>query len=131
MAGELVGLDAWGRLVIPGETGMAAGPVIPPLPDDHNDRRSGKWPAFLRELLREFPTCWGCGRKAATGHHELPFHLYPAYELDPDNVLIVCLPCHFVLCHAGDWRLYVDKARSRLSSNLRAMKAIRAAKENQ
>lgn len=106
-------VDDWGVLVEPGVFG--AGPVIPPLPDVRT--RSPKWPAFLKAFLGKNPQCRGCGRKAVTGHHDVPFHVRPELELDEANILPVCLPCHFVLCHSGDWRLWVKTAREDLDGH--------------
>jgi hypothetical protein len=124
-------LDEYGRLVI--QDGQLAGlqavpvggPVIPPLPDLHP--RSSKWPAFLHGLLKRYPNCTGCGRKAVTGHHIIPFHVDPGLELEEMNVALVCLPCHFVLCHAGEWKLTVPPVTTwaRLRDNLKVVEAAR------
>lgn len=116
-------VDDYGRLIYMVSPDILAappaGPIVPPMPDIH--ARSSRWPAFLHELLIKHPACMGCGRKAATGHHEIPFHVDPTKELVESNILTVCVPCHFVICHAGDWRLWVKSARLDLQRHLRAV----------
>ena len=103
-------------------------PIIPPLPVEYKDSRSWKWAGFLHDLIKANPLCIGCGREAETGHHDKTFHEYPELELVASNIDLVCLPCHFVLCHAGNWRLIVDNARKRLARNLLDMKKVRTLK---
>ena len=91
-----------------------SGPVIPQKPEEP---RSGKWPTFLRNFLAKHKECMGCGRKAQTAHHCKPFHLFPALELDENNVVPVCIPCHFGVCHAGDWKLYVESVKTQLTAH--------------
>lgn len=116
-------LDAYGR---PYQDGVMAAPhpVVPPMPEDVQRRRSSKWPKFLHDFLKSHPLCIGCGRKAETGHHVKPFHLFPEDELDPNNIVAVDVPCHFVLCHAEDWRLTVENVRDRLYRNLTDMAKV-------
>jgi len=117
-------LDDYGRVVVVGDTppmlvgAPPPGPIVPVLPAGHMPRASG-WPPLLHRLLAAAPDCVGCGRRAVTGHHVVPFHENPTLELDPANIALVCLPCHFVLCHGGDWRLTIppDETRRRLADN--------------
>jgi hypothetical protein len=118
-------LDEYGRPVEP-RLLTAAGSIIPPMPAAARPR-SGKWPAFLKRFLKLNPLCAGCGRKAETGHHVVPFHVDPARELDPDNVVAVCIPDHFVLCHAGSWSLVVPNCREVLAAHLPVVKAAQTA----
>ena len=96
-------LDGYGRVIERGVV-YAPGPVVPPMPAATG--RSSLWPAFLKAFLKTYPLCEGCGRKAETGHHIKPFHVAPALELEVSNIAAVCVPCHFVIAHLGDWRLY-------------------------
>lgn len=53
--------------------------------------RSGKWARLERIHLAQHPECEVCGTKEeVVGHHVLPFHLFPQYELDPDNIWSLC-----------------------------------------
>lgn len=129
-----VTLDEYGRVaewgVGPGDRLVLAaplsGPIVPPLPEGHHPR-SGKWPAFLRDFLKAHRQCEGCGRAAATGHHRRPFHLFPDLELDPSNIAAVCVGCHWVICHCGDWKLYVPTVRADLAAHLKRVRAAAAA----
>lgn len=119
-------LDEYGRPTAGGSSVLAhAGPVVPPMPAV---ARSGKWPALLRETLAAHPTCPGCRRPAETAHHVVPFGADPARELDAANLVAVCVPCHFVLCHGGDWRTYVPGCLALLlARHLAAVAPIRGA----
>lgn len=112
-------IDEYGRLVgdRPLLTGDAAGPIVPPMPAPPRPR-SPKWPAVLKKFLKLHPTCEGCGRKAETAHHVVPFHVESARELDPTNLVAVCIPCHFCLAHLNCWNLWATTAREDLAYHL-------------
>lgn len=62
-------------------------------------RRRPSWLKEWRELSRR--TREGCPRCAICGcterlqvHHVLDRRLYPAYRLDPDNLVVLCPSCH-------------------------------------
>ena len=116
--GRPVGVTPAGAMLAP-----RAGPVIPPMPEHRG--RSGKWPRFLRELLAAHPNCRGCGRKAETGHHLVPFHERPDLELEPANVVPVCVPCHFVVCHGSSWNLTIPTAAEDLDYHRKRVDAAR------
>jgi hypothetical protein len=111
-------LDEYGRIVYPGDEpggpdGPAGwvfaphpGPVIPPPPPDRRPRAAG-WPPLLHRLLVANPLCRGCGHNSETGHHIKPYHEFPQFELVPENVVCVCVACHFVICHCNNWTYYV------------------------
>jgi hypothetical protein len=121
-------VDGWG-ILREGFGAPPSGPVIPQQPVECRAKRSAHWPAFLKQFLAAHPDCFGCGRKAVTGHHDVPFHVEPARELDESNILAVCLPCHFVLCHAGDWKLWVKTAREDLAAHLERVRAAQQLNE--
>ena len=54
--------------------------------------------------------CRGCGtKKHLQVHHKKPFHLHPELELDPKNLITLCMDvwrCHIELGHSGDWKAY-------------------------
>lgn len=138
-------IDEYGRLllggvlvnappVVAGAAGNPArrGPVVPPMTATNDDARSPGWAKFLRRLFAEradkakkFAPCLGCGRAAETGHHEVPFGVNRDLELVPTNVLLVCVLCHFGLCHLGNWRTFNPKARKALAYHLAMMKAAK------
>jgi hypothetical protein len=43
-------------------------------------------------------------------HHVRPFHLRPELELDPDNLISLCMAegrhCHLAVGHGGDFKAY-------------------------
>lgn len=71
-------------------------------------RRSGQWPR-VRDLFLRGKVCAVCGGiDYLVAHHVEPFHLNPARELDPTNLIAVCerpkvLNCHLVFSHFGSW----------------------------
>ena len=119
-------IDPFGRVVAAGSESHTGGhPLIPPPPVITG--RSPRWPAFVHQLLRERPLCEGCGRRSETGHHVIPFHVRPDLELDPGNVVPVCPPCPFVVCHGGNWQLYIPTARADLAAHLARVRAAKKA----
>jgi 5-methylcytosine-specific restriction protein A len=77
-------------------------------------KRSGRWPTAKKLHLKDNPACVVCG--ATTGkievHHIKPFHLFPADELDPDNLITLCenlkngVSCHLLFGHCGSFLSY-------------------------
>lgn len=132
-------VDVWGEPYHTGDAGATAeagsalaappphltgAPVIP-LPEPDPRERAAGWPPFLLAFLIDFPHCRGCGRRARTGHHVKPFGMFPELELVRGNVAPVCVPCHFVICHAGNWRTYVVNCLVRLDAHRRSVTAAR------
>jgi 5-methylcytosine-specific restriction endonuclease McrA len=43
-------------------------------------------------------------------HHKKPFHLHPELELDPANLVTLCMTssneCHLRIGHSGDFKAY-------------------------
>lgn len=70
--------------------------------------RSPKWAAFRRGFLKTHRTCAACGtRDKLEVHHILPFHLYPNFELSPENCITLCSTgsgCHLTWGHLQDWK---------------------------
>ncbi len=74
--------------------------------------RDGRWPTFEHRLIASHPFCACCGQtniKTLEGHHIQPFHEHPEFELDADNVIILCgyrsNSCHRLIGHGGNFRL--------------------------
>lgn len=68
-------------------------------------KRSSKWPRFARKLKKLHPYCAACdSKRLLAGHHVKPFHLFPWLELEPDNVIILCWRCHFLIAHLRNWK---------------------------
>lgn len=73
--------------------------------------RSSKWAAVRAAHLKNFPTCAACGgRDDLNVHHVIPYHLAPALELEPDNLLTLCegpvVNDHLLWGHLRDWQSY-------------------------
>ena len=73
--------------------------------------RSGRWPTVRKNHLVLQPFCKWCGSvKDLEVHHIEPFHLCPAKELDPANLITLCetlgVECHFVHGHFRNWKTF-------------------------
>lgn len=88
--------------------------------------RSSRWPALERAFLREHPECAACGTRVHLQvHHEEPFALYPAKELDWGNLITLCMgpnECHFRIGHDYDWRKFNRHVRRDAAAALAARK---------
>lgn len=72
--------------------------------------RSPKWASFRRKFLAQHKAkglgCEACGAKIGLQlHHVRPFHTIPSLELDPRNMLVLCmfvggLECHEMIGHS-------------------------------
>jgi 5-methylcytosine-specific restriction protein A len=72
--------------------------------------RNPLWAHLEREFKADHPTCAACGMKDKLQvHHMKPFHLKPELELDPDNLITLCMgtfECHLRIGHGGNFRAY-------------------------
>lgn len=73
--------------------------------------RSGKWRAVRAAYLKKHPRCFVClGTKKVEVHHIFPFHLHPARELDPNNLITLCEKegasgsCHLRFGHLDNFK---------------------------
>ena len=92
----LVGIfkNLWRRLFDPGSLGAA---------------RSSGWNVFRRIHIKDY--CELCEIKVGLLkplelHHIERFTDKPELELDPDNVITVCRPCHLRFAHLGSFQSY-------------------------
>ena len=73
-------------------------------------KRSSHWPKLEKEFLEQHPTCEICGSKTRLNvHHIKPFHLFPELELDPTNLITLCMSrkeCHFKIAHGSNFSSY-------------------------
>ena len=69
-------------------------------------RRSPDWRDFRNEHVKDY--CEFCLKDnlPLEVHHIQPFHLFPELELDPDNVVTGCRPCHLKFFNLGSFRSY-------------------------
>ena len=72
--------------------------------------RSPEWPKVEKEHLESQPFCAACGGKDRLQvHHQQPFRSDPALELDPHNLITLCmstLECHLRIGHGGSFKQY-------------------------
>ena len=66
-------------------------------------KRSPQWDNVRDEHVLNNPTCAACGSiKRIQVHHIQPYHLYPELELEPTNLITLCMDveeCHLLLGH--------------------------------
>lgn len=77
---------------------------------DKREKRSSEWPKVEKEHLAAQPECAGCGCKTHLQvHHEQPFHSHPELELDPKNLITLCMSkqeCHILIGHGDSFKFY-------------------------
>jgi hypothetical protein len=74
-------------------------------------KRSPHWPTVEHKHLKKNPTCAACGgTEHLNVHHKKPFHLFPELELEPTNLITLCMDgdkdCHIKLGHGGNFKAY-------------------------
>jgi 5-methylcytosine-specific restriction endonuclease McrA len=78
----------------------------------HGHARSPHWGTVEKAHLLREPACVACGYqgKGLQVHHIKPFHLHPALELDPNNLITLCeikeRDHHLLIGHLDDWESY-------------------------
>ena len=77
----------------------------------HGKERSPHWPTVQHHHIQQFPTCEACGGNINLNvHHKKPFHLFPELELEPTNLITLCMDgdkdCHIKLGHGGNFKAY-------------------------
>lgn len=91
--------------------------------------RSPRWPAVRRAWLRGHPACEVCGGVGGNDvHHVEPFHVCPARELDPANLMTLCRPHHLLVGHLMRWADWNPTAREDAAAWLAKIKARTAVK---
>lgn len=81
--------------------------------------RSPEWHKVEKEHLAVEGWCRYCGATTALQvHHVEPFHLDPAKELDPTNLITLCenshdgVECHLHIGHLGNWKNFNPAVRT-------------------
>ena len=86
--------------------------TVAPMIDRLGAPRSPQWARKRQEFVGEYPVCACCGRRTNLNvHHVKPFHLFPALELQDDNLVTLCeggpINCHYLAGHCGaGWSAY-------------------------
>ena len=80
---------------------------------EHGKARSDKWRTVRDAHLKIQPACAACGSLTRVQvHHISPYHLHPELELDPNNLITLCMgpeECHLRLGHGGSFLAFVPK----------------------
>lgn len=73
--------------------------------------RSPQWPKVQAEYLKNHGECAACGQKDQLQvHHIVPFHVDRSKELDPANLITLCVDgpgncnCHLLFGHLGNFQ---------------------------
>lgn len=77
----------------------------------HKDAtRSPLWKTARKHFLATHPTCAACGgTKRLQVHHRQPFREHPELELDPKNLITLCMgsdECHLQIGHGDDFKAF-------------------------
>ena len=66
--------------------------------------RSSKWGSVRKAALLANPACSCCGStERLQVHHCVPYHLRPELELEPKNLIVLCMSkneCHLLVGHS-------------------------------
>ena len=72
--------------------------------------RSSKWAGVRRTVLKANPACACCGStNFLQVHHMQPFHIKPDLELNPKNLIVLCMSkneCHLLIGHGNNFKKY-------------------------
>jgi 5-methylcytosine-specific restriction endonuclease McrA len=86
-------------------------------------KRSNKWKTVEKHFLEINNTCSACGsKKILNVHHIIPFHIDRKLELDPTNLITLCmgkLECHLKIGHKNNYKLF-NKHVSKDAANILA-----------
>lgn len=78
-------------------------------------KRSSHWPTVEKHFREAHPSCAACGSTNRLNvHHCKPFHLDPELELDPSNLITLCMDtkeCHLHIGHGGSFKQYNPQVR--------------------
>jgi hypothetical protein len=77
--------------------------------------RSPQWQHVRGEFLKANPKCIACGlTDNLEAHHVVPFHLRPEWELEPLNLIPLCMGrdrwCHLLVGHGDNFRMFNPNA---------------------
>ena len=66
-----------------------------------------QWRQTRNEFIELQPRCQCCAReKNLQVHHVLPWHLFPSFRYDLNNLLTMCQACHLRLGHMNNWKKF-------------------------
>ncbi len=77
--------------------------------------RSSEWPTVRKKFMAQNPTCSSCGGTTLLQvHHCVPFHDNPDLELEPSNLITLCMSlklCHVKIGHGGSFKSFSPTVR--------------------
>jgi len=77
--------------------------------------RSPHWAAVRRKHLKANSVCLACGSTSMLQvHHMVPFSDRPDLELDPTNLITLCMSrkeCHLHIGHGGGYKFFNPSVR--------------------
>ncbi len=77
--------------------------------------RSPGWPLIRENHLKVHSVCAACGgTEKLQVHHVVPVSLDPQRELDPSNLITLCMgqnECHLNVGHNGSWKKHNPHVR--------------------
>lgn len=106
----------WLRRVFTPTCPCKEGPIVLGTP------RSKDWSRVRDQFLHNHPICAVCHRSTYLNvHHKKPYHLYPALELDPNNLVTLCNPeghggCHLLFGHLMSWEAWNPQVDADIST---------------
>lgn len=78
-------------------------------------KRSTHWPTVEKHFLEAHPACECCGTTIRLQiHHIRPFHIERDLELDPTNLITMCMSrneCHLRIAHGDDFKAFCPNIR--------------------
>jgi hypothetical protein len=71
-------------------------------------KRSPHWKTVEKDFIKKHPFCAACGTTMKLQvHHIVPFHIAKNLELDPSNLITLCMSvkeCHYLIGHHDSWK---------------------------
>lgn len=91
--------------------------------------RSSEWAKIRDRFIDDNPFCAACGsHNDLQVHHVKPFHLHPELELDPANLITLCMDvndCHLNIGHGDSFKTYNPNVREDAGKFLSATDDVR------
>lgn len=82
--------------------------------------RSGEWRLVEKAKLKTQSVCEVCGTsKSLQVHHIKPYARYPELELEPDNLVVLCMDendCHITIGHGNAWKYWNPEVEKHIKS---------------
>ena len=90
--------------------------------------RSPKWSGVRKRHLKDHSVCAACGRKTFLQvHHMVPFSDRPDLELEPTNLITLCMSineCHIHIGHGGSYKYFNPKVQEHSALMFQSLKPL-------